>query len=364
LAQWRDQIRQGTLRSADDPAGWPTSVQWAAADGTALAVVMEATGGVEQFAFLALWRRGMPCALTNPQRVRKFAEALGKLEKTDRIDAEVIARHADALRVNPTRPKSDKQQHLDALSTRLQQVTSDLTVRNAAPFDGDPVALEESLCEVIALLKKQTKDLAHRIAELVNDDPLWSALDQTFRQIKGVADRTVAVLLAQLPEIGVPSNKAVTKLTGLAPNRQRQRKKARPPTHQSGRTTVRNILFLVADIAREYDKSLTEFRQRLLDAGKPKMVVRIALARKLLVRLNATARGNTPISGSQRFAHQIVASFRFPAGLAAPNAQCQCARHGTSSSYHRRRHGRERGGVATGAAWHSSAAFGNARGRR
>jgi transposase len=101
------------------------------AHGTAL-VVMEATGGVEQFAFLALWRRGMPCALTNPRQVRKFAEALGKLEKTDRIDAEVIARHADALRVNPTRPKSDKQQHLDALSTGHFRP---YRAKTAAPFD-------------------------------------------------------------------------------------------------------------------------------------------------------------------------------------------------------------------------------------
>lgn len=282
-------VSGGYRRFANDPAGVADLGEWAVAHGTAL-VVMEATGGVEQFAFLALWRRGMPCALTNPRQVRKFAEALGKLEKTDRIDAEVIARHADALRVNPTRPKSDKQQHLDALSTRLRQVTSDLSMQKLRLHSTrDPVALE-SLCEVIALLKKQTKDLAHRIAELVNDDPLWSALDQTFRQIKGVADRTVAVLLAELPEIGTLSNKAVTKLTGLAPiaNDSGKRQGHRPI--RGGRATVRNILFLVADIARKYDKSLTEFRQRLLDQGKPKMVVRIALARKLLVRLNAMAR--------------------------------------------------------------------------
>ena len=200
-----------------------------------------------------------------PRQVRKFAEALGKLEKTDRIDAEVIARHAVALRVNPTRPKSDKQQHLDALSTRLRQVTSDLTVQKLRIQSMRAPGALESLGEVIALLKKQTKDLASRIAELVNDDPLWAALDQTFRQIKGVADRTVAVLLAELPEIGTLSNKVVAKLTGLAPiaNDSGKRQGHRPI--RGGRATVRNILFLVADIARKYDKSLAEFRQRLPD---------------------------------------------------------------------------------------------------
>jgi transposase len=106
-------------RFANDPAGIAQLGEWAVAHGTAL-VVMEATGGVEEYAFLSLWRRGMPCALTNPRQVRKVAEVLGKLEKTDSVDVEVIARHAAALQVNPTRPKSDKQQHLDALSTRLR----------------------------------------------------------------------------------------------------------------------------------------------------------------------------------------------------------------------------------------------------
>lgn len=279
----------GHCRFANDPAGIAELGEWAVSHGTAL-VVMEATGGIEQDAFLALWRQGLPCALTNPRQVRKFAEALGKLEKTDRIDAEVIARHGDALRVNPTRPKSEKQQHLDALSTRLRQVTSDLTVQKLRLHPThDPVALE-SLREVIALLTKQAKDISRRIAELVSEDPLWAALDQTFRSVKGVADRTVAVLLAELPEIGTLSNKAIAKLTGLAPiaNDSGKRQGHRPT--RGGRTAVRSILFLVADIARKYDQSLTEFRQRLIDQGKPKMVIRIALARKLLVKLNAMAR--------------------------------------------------------------------------
>jgi len=147
-----------------------------------------------------------------------------------------------------------------------------------------------SLHEAIAFFTRQAKALAAQIAALVEIDPLWQALDRSFRSIKCVADRTVAVILADLPEIGTISNKAIAKLVGLAPiaNDSGTRTGKRPV--RGGRDTVRSILFLVADLARKFDPSLADFRKRLLDQGKPKMVVRIALARKLLVRLNAKAR--------------------------------------------------------------------------
>lgn len=108
--------------------------------------------------------------------------------------------------------------------------------------------------------------------------------------MKGVAGRTVARLMADLPEIGTYSNKAIAKLVGVAPiaDDSGKRKGKRPV--RGGRAGVRSILFLVAEIASRYDPSLADFRARLVAAGKEKMVVRIALAHKLLVRLNAKAR--------------------------------------------------------------------------
>ena len=179
---------------------------------------------------------------------------------------------------------------LSALATRLRQVTGDLSVQKQRLHSTrDPGALA-SLREAIAFFTAQAKALAGEIASLVEHDPVWAALDRTFRSVKGVAGRTVAVLLAELPEIGTLSNKAVAKLAGLAPIANDSGKRSGPRSIRGGRSAVRSILFLVADVARKYDPSLTEFRQRLLNQGKPKMVVRIALARKLLVRLNAKAR--------------------------------------------------------------------------
>jgi len=253
-------------------------------------VVMEASGGYEQVAYLALWAEGIPCALANPRAVRHFAEAMGYLEKTDRIDAEVIARFAIAKHLTAAPPPSVEQKKLSALATRLRQVTLDLAnQKRRLHATREPCALA-SLHEAIAFFTRQAKALAAEIAALIKADPLWAALDQTFRSVKGVADRSVAVLLAELPEIGRLSNKAIAKLAGLAPLADDSGQRQGTRAIRGGRAGVRSLLFLVADIARKYDPSLADFRNRLLTQGKPKMVVRIALARKLLVRLNAKAR--------------------------------------------------------------------------
>ena len=254
-------------------------------------VAMEATGGYERKAFLLLWEQGLPCTVTNARQVRLYAEAMGVLEKTDAIDAHIIARFAQAKNLKPTPLPSSSQQRLKALVARLRQLTDDLIVqkqrRSCLLDDAEMLA---SIDEVIALLKRQSRTLEGEIGSMIDDDSLWACLSDTFRSIKGVADRTVAWIMADLPEIGTYSNKAIAKLVGVAPiaNDSGKRRGKRPV--RGGRAGVRSILFLVAAIAARYDKSLSDFRARLVAAGKEKMVIRIALARKLLVRLNAKAR--------------------------------------------------------------------------
>jgi transposase len=242
-------------------------------------VAMEASGGYERKAFMLLWDEGLACAMTNPRSVRYYAEAMGVLEKTDRLDASIIARFAHAKALQPTPPQSAGQQRLKALVARLRQVTDDLVVQKQRRANLlDNAEMLASLDEIIALLKRQ------------DDDPLWSRLAEAWREVKGVAERTVARLMADLPEIGTYSNKAIAKLAGLAPIADDSGKRQGKRPIRCGRSSVRSILFLVAAIAARYDKGLAEFHKRLSAAGKPKMVIRIALARKLLVRLNAKAR--------------------------------------------------------------------------
>jgi transposase len=279
----------GAFESFDnDPAGIAALADFCRRQGVQL-VAMEATGGYERQAFLLLWAAGVACGRTNPRSVRRYAEAMGILEKTDRLDASVIARFAIAKELKPTEPPTLVQQRLNALVARLRQITEDLTVQKQRRSCAMNEEMAVSIDEVIALLRRQAKTLVGEIASLIDDDPLWSRLDAALRT-KGIADRTVARLLAELPEIGIYSNKAVVKLAGLAPLANDSGAKAGKRHIRGGRAGIRSILFLVADIVRRFDQSLQAFHRKLTAAGKPKMVVRIALARKLLVRLNARAR--------------------------------------------------------------------------
>ena len=275
-------------RFANDAVGIADLAAWCQNHDVEI-VVMEASGGYERLAFLLLWEMGQPCGMANARSVRYFAEAMGFLEKTDKIDAAVIARYGAVKRLKPTLPPNAAQQRLKALVARLSQVGGDLTIQKQRKSTADAETIA-SLDEVIALLARQSRRLEGEIASLIDDDPLWACLDRAFRSLKGVASRTVARLMAQLPEIGILSNKAIAKLAGLAPIANDSGKRSGRRPVRGGRAGPRGVLFLVASIVAKYDPHLAAFKQRLQAAGKEKMVIRIALARKLLVILNAKAR--------------------------------------------------------------------------
>lgn len=253
-------------------------------------VAMEATGGYERQAFTLLATHGLAVAILNPRSVRQFASGMGRLEKTDRIDAGMIAWFAAVKGVRPTELSSAGQLQLRALVTRLRQLTEVRTAqRNQQRLLVNP-RVEHSFTELLALINQQIEALAEDIASHIAADPLWAELDRAFRTIKGVADRTVARLMAELPEIGTLSGKAISKLAGLAPLAQDSGKHQGKRPIRGGRSAVRDILFIVASVVRRHEPDFTAFGQRLADAGKPPKVIRIALAHKLLVRLNAKAR--------------------------------------------------------------------------
>jgi len=253
-------------------------------------VAMEATGGYERQAFALLDQQGIDVAILNPRSVRQFATGMGRLEKTDRIDAGIIAWFAEVKRSRRSVMASASQRHVRALVTRLRQLTALRTSQlNQKRLITEPI-VQASFDELLNLLKRQIDDLAQQIARCVDQDPLWRELNATFRSIRGVADRTVARLYAELPEIGTLSNKTVSKLAGLAPLANDSGKHQGKRFVRGGRAPVRDILFIVASVAARYEPDFIAFQQRLKDAGKPPKVVRIALAHKLLVRLNAKAR--------------------------------------------------------------------------
>lgn len=251
---------------------------------------MEASGGYERPVLGALWAEGVPAALVNPRSVRRFAEGMGVLEKTDRIDCGLIAWYAQTKGVRPAPPVPATQARLTALVVRLRQLTAlKVGQANQARLVAEP-EVAASFAPILAAITAQIRSLEQTITQAIANDPAWAALDRAFRTIKGVADRTVAHLMAEMPEIGTLSNKAMTKLAGLAPIANDSGKRVGKRPVRGGRAGVRAVLFVVAEIVRRYDPDFAAFHQRLSKAGKPKKVIRVALAHKLLVRLNAKAR--------------------------------------------------------------------------
>jgi transposase len=291
-SRWLDASigRSGTpQRFANTPAGIAQLADYCRAHQVDL-VAMEATGGYERQAFALLSEHGLPVAILNPRAVRQFAQSMGRLEKTDAIDAAMIAWFAEVNGAKPSTLSRPGQQQLRALVTRLRQLTDLRTAqKNQQRLIADPL-VQASFDELLAVLQRQMRTLADTIATLIAADPLWRELDLAFRTIKGVADRTVARIMAEMPEIGTLSNKAVSKLAGLAPLAQDSGRHQGKRAIRGGRATVRDLLFIVASVAGRYEPDFIAFRERLAGAGKPPKVVRIALAHKLLVRLNAKAR--------------------------------------------------------------------------
>lgn len=277
------------LQVTNTPQGVAELGAWCLGHGVELAV-MEATGGYERLAFRLLWAHGVPAAVVNPRQVRRFAEAMGVLEKTDRLDAGVIGWYAHAKGVEPEAPPPAAQERLAALVTRLGQLTALKVSQGNQRRLVEDEGVQASFAEVLRVVNAQIRSFEAEIAQLLQTDPLWRELDSTFRQTKGVADRTIARLMAEMPEIGTLSGKEVAKLAGLAPLAKDSGKHAGRRSVRGGRAGVRGLLYVIAGVVARHEADYIAFRQKLLDAGKPRKVVRIAIARKLLVRLNAQAR--------------------------------------------------------------------------
>jgi transposase len=179
---------------------------------------------------------------------------------------------------------------LRARVTRLRQLTQVRTAQLNQQRLVTNRAVQKGFGKMLAFLAGQIQELEQAIAALIQADPLWRELNQAFRTIKGVADRTVARMMAEMPEIGTVSNKTISKLAGVAPLANDSGKHQGKRVVRGGRASVREILFIVASVVGRHEPDFIAFQQRLRAAGKPPKVIRIALAHKLLVRLNAKAR--------------------------------------------------------------------------
>ena len=257
-------------------------------------IAVEATGGFETVVVAALAGAGLPVVVVNPAQVRHFAQALGQRAKTDPIDAEVIARFVEATRPE-LRPLADEAtQFLADLVARRRQIIEMIVAERNREHRVTVKRVAKSIARLIAALQKELTEIDGEIDTSVRGSPAWRETEDLLATVPGVASITARALLADMPELGHLNGKQVNALSGLAPfTRQSGQWKGRSMI-AGGRKSVRSALFLAALSACRFNPALKAFYDRLIAAGKPKMVALIAVARKLLTILNAIARDRKP----------------------------------------------------------------------
>lgn len=257
-------------------------------------VALEATGGYERLAAAALSAAGLPVAIVNPAQVRSFADALGKRAKTDGIDAAVIAGFAAASSAQ-ARPLADAQGRLLAdLVARRRQIMTMLVAEESRLKRAVERELRKSIARLIAALRRELDSLDESLDALIRKSPLWRIREDLLVSVPGIGKRIARTLIANLPELGDLSGKRIASLAGLAPFTRQSGTWRGKSFIAGGRTTVRAALFMGALVASRHNPALKAFRDRLIQAGKPKMVAIIAVARKLLTILNAIVRDQKP----------------------------------------------------------------------
>ena len=258
------------------------------------AVAIEATGGYERVVVAALAAAGLPVVVVNPRQVRAFAEALGKRAKTDPIDAAVIARFAAAVKP-PLRALPDEAAVAFAdLVARRRQIVEMLVAERQRAARAAAKALKQSIARLVAALEKELARLDTDLDDRIRASPVWRAKDELLRSAPGVGPAVSRVLIADLPELGRLDRREIAGLVGLAPFTRQSGQWRGKSFIGGGRSQVRTALYMAALVAGRFDPEMKAFRQRLLEAGKPKLVAVIAIARKLLTRLNAMLRDTTP----------------------------------------------------------------------
>ena len=257
-------------------------------------IALEATGGYETVAAAALAGAGLPVAIVNPAQIRAFARALGKRAKTDPIDAAVIAHFAEATGLMP-RPLADEAtQMLADLVARRRQIIEMIGAERQREQRITAPRLRKSIARLLKALEKELASLDGDIDDAVRGSPAWRDKEDLLASVPGVGPVIARTLIAELPELGQLGGKEIAALAGLAPFTRQSGKWRGKSFIGGGRTVVRAVLFMGALVAKKHNPILKAFFDRLIAAGKPKMVALIAVARKLLTILNAIIRDNRP----------------------------------------------------------------------
>lgn len=257
------------------------------------AIAVEATGGFETVVAAGLAGAGLPVVVVNPAQVRAFANALGKRAKTDPIDAGVIAHFVEATKP-AIRPLPDEETQLLAdLVARRRQIVAMIGAERQRQKRA-PARIARSIVRLVKALEKELASLDDDIDDAVRGSPAWRDKQDLLASVPGIGKTIARTLIAELPELGSLDRRQVAALVGLAPWTRQSGQWRGKSFIGGGRAAVRTALFMGALVAARHNPTLKAFRDKLVAAGKPKLVAIIATARKLVTILNAVIRDRQP----------------------------------------------------------------------
>lgn len=252
-------------------------------------IVVEATGGYEAQLVKCLCAANLPVARVNPGRVRRFAQGLNWLAKTDKIDARLLARFGDKANPRLTVLPTEHERRLAALAKRRKQVLDMLVSEHNRLDTADP-----DVCPYIqgtlSMLQKQLDELDQAIQSLIDNTPDLKGKQDLMLSVPGVGKVTAATLASQLPELGSCNRKEIATLVGVAPFSHDSGKKRGKRMIKGGRPAIRSVLYMATLSAMRYNPVIRRFYDHLIGNGKETKVAIVACMHKLLTILNAMIR--------------------------------------------------------------------------
>jgi transposase len=257
-------------------------------------IIMEASGGFEISLAAELGAANLPLAIVNPRQVRDFARGIGKLAKTDAIDAYVLASFAQTNKIEPKPLLSEEEQLIKDLVRRRQQLVNLRATEKNRLYRVRSKPVRDSILALIQTLDEQIRNIDSDLDNIIKNSPMWRDKEDLLKSFKGVGPVTARTLLALLPELGDANRQEIAALVGLAPVNRDSGKMRGKRMIAGGRTDVRNALYMAAVSAIKHNCKIKALYNRLKQAGKPAKVALTACMRRILIILNVMIKTNRP----------------------------------------------------------------------
>ena len=257
-------------------------------------IVVEATGGLERAVAAGLDAARLPVVVENPRQVRDFARATGRLAKTDKIDAGMLARYGEALQPAVRELPDAQMRELRGLVVRRRQVVKLLTAERNHLAQAATGWVHKRVKRLMGVLQRQLAEVDRELVRMIQARREWRAQYAVLRSVPGIGPVTANLLVAALPELGKLNRKQIAALVGVAPHNRDSGSYRGKRSIWGGRAAVRTCLYMASLVATRHNAVIKAFYARLCAAGKPKKVALTACMRKLLTILNHMLRTNSP----------------------------------------------------------------------